>query len=444
MIASLFRRLGGPLAVACVSALALVTASARGGSGVGDVFNLGQTNTVDAESILNGNAGGNPQLRVHNASGASNAFGVLGRITSGLPASQSAGLRGINSGTTGNGYGVWGTHQGSGIGVYGSSTDGTGVKGSHDGATGTNPGVVGQTSSSSFDAAGLLGFATSASGAPIGVKGVSSSMDANSGIGVYGSSASTGSGVYGFVPGQYYCSPPPMPSCERRGKAVFGDTTEGYAIYGRSINGYGGYFQGLVHVTKGVTIGPTTGHALTAMSSGGNHGVVGQSSSGAGVFGGSSTGRGVWGSNNANVRSSAGSNPGVYGRAVAEDGVWAISDQATGIYAQAPNYAAYLNGRVFIDRSLSLGWRTFAEADTTPDVTDGSLYRVSNSGSTLITNFDNGRSGQQLTLRFTNSNTDIADNASIKLAGGFSPSEDDTLQLVKDGSIWYELGRSSN
>jgi hypothetical protein len=402
MIASLFRRLRGPLAVACVTALALVTASALAGSGVGDVFNLGQTNSVDAESILNGNAGGNPQLRVQNTSGASNAFGVLGRITAGMPAAQSAGLRGINSGTTGNGYGVWGSHQASGIGVYGSSNDG------------------------------------------IGVKGLSSTMGANSGVGVYGSSASTGAGVYGFVPGDYFCTPPPEPRCQTRGKAVFGDTIDGYAIYGSSANGYAGYFDGRVHVREGVTIGPTFGHGLISTSDSGNTGVIGQSYSGAGVFGGSSSGRGVWGSNNANTRNPFSASPGVYGGAVAEDGVWAISDQATGIYAQGKNYAAYLNGRVFVERSLSLGWRTFADGDATPDVTDGSLYRVSNSGTTVITSFDNGRSGQQLTLRFTNSNTIVADSPSIKLAGAFGPSQDDTLQLVKDGSIWYELGRSSN
>jgi hypothetical protein len=400
MLSSLFRRLGGPLAGACVTALALVTASALAGSGVGDVFNLGQTNTVDAESILNGNAGGNPQLRVQNTSGASNAFGVLGRITSGSPAAQSAGVRGINSGTTANGYGIWGTHQASGIGVYGTANDGTGIK------------------------------------------GVSTTSNPKSGTGVYGSSAATGVGVYGFVPGEYYCSPPPMPSCERRGKAVVGDTTDGYAIYGRSTNGYAGFFEGFVHVDREVSVGPTTGHALTATSSGGNHGVVGHSSSGAGVLGSSQSGRGVWGINSATVRRSGGF-PGIYGEGYAEDGVWAISKQATGIYAEGPNYAAYLNGRLFVDRSLSLGWRDLA-AGATPDVRDGSLYRVSNTSGTVITNLVNGRTGQQLTLRFANSNTDIADNASIKLAGGFSPSADDTLQLVNDGGVWYELGRSSN
>jgi len=46
---------------------------------------------TDAQlKALTGNAGGNPQLRVQNTSGGSNAFGVLGRITSGSPSAQSA------------------------------------------------------------------------------------------------------------------------------------------------------------------------------------------------------------------------------------------------------------------------------------------------------------------------------------------------------------------
>ena len=43
---------------AAAAALVLTTTSALAGSGVGGVFNLGQVNTVDAQTSLNGNPQG--------------------------------------------------------------------------------------------------------------------------------------------------------------------------------------------------------------------------------------------------------------------------------------------------------------------------------------------------------------------------------------------------
>ena len=60
-----------------------------------------------------------PAAAVENSATTQNAFGVLGRITAGAPGTQSAGLRGINSATNGNGFGIWGFHQSNGIGVLG-------------------------------------------------------------------------------------------------------------------------------------------------------------------------------------------------------------------------------------------------------------------------------------------------------------------------------------
>ena len=57
-----FARIQAPRAAARAAAAALVltTTTALAGSGVGGVFNLGQVNTVDAQTILTGNPGGNP------------------------------------------------------------------------------------------------------------------------------------------------------------------------------------------------------------------------------------------------------------------------------------------------------------------------------------------------------------------------------------------------
>src|SRR5207245_6868120 len=73
------------------------------GTGGGDVFNLGQTNTVDQRSTLTGNAGVAPELAVDNT--------------------------------------------GTGPAVRGDSVDGRGLLGRHTGMTGTGAGVTGETAS---------------------------------------------------------------------------------------------------------------------------------------------------------------------------------------------------------------------------------------------------------------------------------------------------------
>ena len=75
------------------------------------------------------------------------AAGVVGVVASTSPGAYSAGLRGINNGTGGLGIGVWGSQDGSGWGVYGTSSAGRGVYGSSDGTTGPSFGVYGESAS---------------------------------------------------------------------------------------------------------------------------------------------------------------------------------------------------------------------------------------------------------------------------------------------------------
>jgi hypothetical protein len=65
---SVFRRLRGPLLGAAAAVLVLGAATALAGSGVGAVFNLGQTNTVNGTSALTGTTSG-AQLQVVNNGG---------------------------------------------------------------------------------------------------------------------------------------------------------------------------------------------------------------------------------------------------------------------------------------------------------------------------------------------------------------------------------------
>jgi len=134
MIMRTIRRLRWPLLAACAAALGLAATAALAGNGIGDVFNLGVANTVDATSSLSGNPGANPELRVTDT-------GATG-----------AGIRGDAQ----SGSGLVGTSV-SGIGASGQSQTGIGVNGLHSATTGTNPGVQGATSSTDPKAAGVVG-----------------------------------------------------------------------------------------------------------------------------------------------------------------------------------------------------------------------------------------------------------------------------------------------
>jgi hypothetical protein len=89
------------------------------------------------------------------------------------------------------------------------------------------------------------------------------------------------------------------------------------------------------------------------------------------------------------------------------------------------------------------------DADATPSVANGDLMALTNTGATTITAFDDGAVGQRVLFIFMDANTTIQDasiGGVIQLAGGanFVGSANDTLELVWDGSAWYEVSRSVN
>ncbi len=94
------------------------------GTGSAGLFNI--NNSASAATALQA---------THNGTGA-NIFAVSGTISSATPGSNSTALRGINNGTAGFGIGVWGSQNGSGWGVYGSTVNGTSVRGDVTAATG--------------------------------------------------------------------------------------------------------------------------------------------------------------------------------------------------------------------------------------------------------------------------------------------------------------------
>ena len=174
----------GALGAAAVASVARATPAAAAN---GDAVILGQTNQSTANTFINNNgsattftaaaAGGETAVEgvAVNGLGVSGSsdtrtgvFGqshstlseqsaVFGDITSSSPGAFSAGVRGQNRGTGGNGIGVYGTHAGAGWGVYGTAdTGGVGVKGD-----GFGNGIWGN------GATGMLG-----EGTVVGVQGI--------------------------------------------------------------------------------------------------------------------------------------------------------------------------------------------------------------------------------------------------------------------------------
>jgi hypothetical protein len=74
-------------------------------------------------------SGTSPGVSGDSSSTAQYAVGVQGRITSASAGPGSAAVRGVNNGAGATGIGVWGSHAGSGYGVYGTSANGYGVVG---------------------------------------------------------------------------------------------------------------------------------------------------------------------------------------------------------------------------------------------------------------------------------------------------------------------------
>lgn len=82
-------------------------------------------------------------------------------------------------------------------------------------------------------------------------------------------------------------------------------------------------------------------------------------------------------------------------------------------------------------------------AGATPSVGGGSRFKTS--GTTTITNLDDGYEGQIVTIIGQHSTTQLTDGGNLGLAGNMVLDVGDTIQLVSlDGTQWYELGRSNN
>ncbi len=90
---------------------------------------------------------------------------------------------------------------------------------------------------------------------------------------------------------------------------------------------------------------------------------------------------------------------------------------------------------------------TIPNNDTTPDASDYRTWKTATGGLAVeISNFIQCRADDVKYIIFSNGLTTVKSNANINLQGGidFTGASGDTLQLIYDGSVWYELTRSLN
>jgi len=133
MLLKVLFRLRWPLLAVSALSLLLAMPAAFAGSGVGGVFNLGQSNSVDAQTSLGGNPAGANLLRL---------TGTGTAATLRVDAGSGIAINGISS---------------SGAGQFGQSASGVGLYGAHTATTGNASGVYGQTASTDPGSAGVTG-----------------------------------------------------------------------------------------------------------------------------------------------------------------------------------------------------------------------------------------------------------------------------------------------
>lgn len=89
---------------------------------------------------------------------------------------------------------------------------------------------------------------------------------------------------------------------------------------------------------------------------------------------------------------------------------------------------------------------TFTANDTSPSVSNSNVFKIPATWTTgnNITALDDGVAGQRVTVIGGDADCVFVDGGALKLAGNWTAIANYTLELLYDGTNWYELGRSSN
>lgn len=88
---------------------------------------------------------------------------------------------------------------------------------------------------------------------------------------------------------------------------------------------------------------------------------------------------------------------------------------------------------------------TFADGDTTPSVSYGASFLMSNSTATSVTFFDDGYDGQEFTLRLSVNTTLVHDNTKLRLKGNVNVtgvSGSNFMRFIRSAGVWFEMYRN--
>lgn len=255
----------------CVSAAGQIAPCAGGGGG--GAFALPYANSVNLPgSVFQiSNSGDGAVIDATNSTTTSSVAAVRGTISSTTPGGFSSAVHGVNNGTGGLGIGVWGSQGGSGWGVYGVTPSGLGVYGNSSGAgTGvyanSNTGTGLQATSNNGTAARIEIFnnANNSDALVASTLGDGNAIAASTvgkGSAVAGSSASTDSSISAIRGDIISTSPGGFSSAVRgvnngtgglgigvwgsqagSGWGVYGVTPDGLGVYGNASGGGTGVF----------------------------------------------------------------------------------------------------------------------------------------------------------------------------------------------------------
>ena len=401
------------------------------------IFHIIQTSTTSPTGALYG---------VTRSAGA-NAMGIGGVVGSTNPGAFSAGVRGENMGIGGSGIGVYGSQNGSGRGVFGTTPSGVGVYGSSNsfygvyGSSNTSSGVFGQSNSGAGYLAGVFGYATNAGGN--GTFGYATRALGFGGVGVADSSA----GVYGQT------NAPNFSGTSNYGAAIYAlATSGGLGVYSNSFGNSAGRFEIINPANSsntleaftqgtgrsGLFLNTNASNAFTTLevnSVGTGRAIVGRSNMPGFVNGGVIDG----------LTTTVGGNA-VFGRGTRPFawGVYGLSDSSAGVAG-----IGFRAGSVGV---LGQGWmgtaaqfvidNTFANTSNTVEVSNSQT----GSGITVdLTNATNTARG--IDVSHAGSGVGVLANSNLGIAGRFentnASNPNTTLEVISTGTGRAIVGRSN-